>query len=293
MANQTPIAKWVFANRATFHPTVEQLTWPNRYFPGVYDFSTTLVVNDTKVVGRGVDRDQLIAVEKSFAEAIERFIGARLKIDSEGFAVGETVGGAHSVEEHARNEAFERFYFFRHLRERICFQPAKDWYDTGSFEYIKDKFCRYNKGFDVPRICEISTPGNAIARVVVLCRDEIPAFLGLSYARDIDSAIWHAFLEAMPNFARYRDFPFTFDAEVAENHYWNCDPDFLREFTHYYIGGYCPEPVANPPLRKVAIDLNKIPELLGAPITVAKFVVDERKVKAAGRDRTVPHVGQI
>src|SRR6185437_2300039 len=107
-----------------------------RYFSGLHDFEARIEVSGVAVVGRGIDFDPELAVEKASSEAIERLICNRLNISSEGFAIG----GRRGADEHAKNEALERYYFNEHLRMQKPFRSI----DSPIINGLSDHFYAQN-----------------------------------------------------------------------------------------------------------------------------------------------------
>jgi ribosomal protein S12 methylthiotransferase accessory factor YcaO len=128
MANQESIARWVLNNKRVLNPSLVQYDWPSRYLNGVYDFSVSVAVDGVEGLGRGLDRDRDLALEKACAEAIERYVCHRLGIDSIGVAVsGESDAGTH-----AELETLERYYFDQHQKHRRPFVKLRDGSDEAN-----------------------------------------------------------------------------------------------------------------------------------------------------------------
>lgn len=275
MANKTPIARWLLSNRASLTPSFKQLEWPSRYFPGAFDFSATISVNAIEVTGRGIDFDKELALEKAAAECVERFICKRLNIDSVGLAVSGESGAA----EHAKREALERYFFQEHIRRQIPLVTINA--DSAGFSSYREtliEFQKYNGGAGDLEMYKMATSPHAFGCVAVISTNR-PSFVGLALHSDAPKAALHAFLEAMANFARFRDAPNTFEQERKSNpDLWNCDPEYIST-----IVALCksvePEvqPIQLPQLISVPLDILRIEELHECPITPVKFAIQECK----------------
>lgn len=110
MASQTPITDWCLANHDILKPQIQSLNWTEEWLPGYFDFEVVLRISGTTVTGRGTDKNQRLALEKAFAEAIERYFTIQNRLYYHGVAI-------HSDERlakiYANNEFYERSIFLK------------------------------------------------------------------------------------------------------------------------------------------------------------------------------------
>ena len=269
MAHQTPIARWVLNNRDRLRPSFIRYDWPDRYFSGVTDFAAKISFGGIEAIGRGIDFDQDLALEKAAAEAVERYICKMLNLDSVGVAIS---GEAGSVS-HAEHEAIERHIFNEHLRLNLPFEKIDD-RSTGSpaLREIQNEFDRHNKHEGQLSFYRMATASPYRGYVAIICIGEKPRFLGLSLHTNSRSALFRSFFEAMTNFARFRDAPEALESERRlEPDAWNCDPAFLaRVIAQVGTTAEPSESIPIPQLETVAIDISQIAALKGCPIKPVK-----------------------
>jgi hypothetical protein len=193
MAHKTPLAHWLYINRENFSAQFKELSWPISYGVDVFDFATTIKINDQIFEGRGVDTFRDVALEKSVSEAIERYICISLDFSSVGFAVSAVI----DTKNHAENEFLERYYLDQHLKNKTPLFNLEN-------KFLKDdsirKFEEKNKLAVEHYI--MNTPNNMfglVCRIRSLEFDKI-AF-GFSLNQSMELAINKSFLEALPNYA--------------------------------------------------------------------------------------------
>lgn len=189
MAHKTPLATWLYLNRAVLAPTFTEFKGTGELVPGLFDFSTKLMWQGTEVEGRGVDNNREIAFEKSVAECIERIICVSKSIDSIGLAVS---GGSHCPESHAKFEALERFYLNEHLENKIPFRE------------VKSEIVLPNSFLDMKNDCEVrffkmATPNNLFGLVCQISDPERKSF-GFALSDSMEISQRRSFLESIPSF---------------------------------------------------------------------------------------------
>ncbi len=272
MAHQTPIARWVLNNRERLNPSFVKYDWPERYFRGITDFASSFTVDGIEAVGRGIDHDQNLALEKSAAEAVERYICKALNIDS----IGVAVSGESGAREHAEREALERYFFNEHQRLQKPF--LKITADSFEFPFICDileEFETYNSGVAQLSFFKMAAPSPCHAYVTIIGKQGTAQFLGLSLHRETKRAIPRAFFEAMANFAKFRDEPNAFEKDrVASPDAWNSDPVFLATLAPLFNSKTAEAaPIPTPSLLSVPLNVSHLTALKGCPITPVKVVV--------------------
>lgn len=270
MADKTKLTKWLVERRTTMNPRFTEYTWPERYFRGLHDFEARISVGDIESVGRGIDFDQDLAVEKASSEAIERFICQSLRFSSEGFAIS----GRNSADDHAKNEALERYYFTRQILAR---EPFRRIYATATLK-LAEAFHKQN--VDVPiNFYQMNTATNWTGVVCLIGGHQgYPLLLGLALSSELDSAVTRAMCEALANFARFKDSPETFLAEVrADKDAWFCNPDYLDGIWPLFVDGASgPNSRPNsleltPHLARETVDISGIASLRDCPISPVRY----------------------
>jgi hypothetical protein len=271
MAHQTPIARWLLDNRSRLKPSFVRLDWSTRYFSGVSDFASNISFNGIEAFGRGVDFDQNLALEKSAAEAIERYICLALNIDS----VGLAVSGESGAMAHAENEALERYFFGEHRRlQKPLVRLTSAHSEFPLVEEIIRKFEHPNSNFGSLSFFKMATPIQYHGYAATIRVNGKVCFLGLSLHSDPRRALFRAFVEAITNFARFRDEPTKFESERRANpDAWNCDPDFLSNLNGLFeLSTEAATSLTMPRLVSTQLDISKLDILSGCPISPIKVV---------------------
>jgi hypothetical protein len=272
MAHQTPIARWVLNNRDRLNPSFVKFDWPTRYFNGVADFAATISVDGIEAFGRGIDTDQNLAIEKSAAEAVERFICQSLKIDSVGVAVSGEVGAV----DHAEREALERHFFFEHQRLQRPFIPvASDSHGLPIVAEIISAFDRRNENAGKLTFFKMAAPVPYHGYVATIAVNGQVRFIGLALHSDAHKSVYRAFFEAMANFARFRDDAPKFETEWSSNSdAWTCDPRYLNKLIYLFSEEAQSGPtLLLPKWSSVPLNISGLHILSGCPISPVKVVV--------------------
>lgn len=265
MAHKTPLAHWLYINREKFQVQFKELSWPKSYGVDVFDFVTTIKINDQTFEGRGVDTFREIALEKSVSEVIERYICISLGFSSIGFAVS----GVIDTKIHAENEFLERYYLDQHLKNKTpLFNLENKLLKDDSIQKFEEK----NKLAVEYYI--MNTPNNMsglVCRIRSLDFNKI-AF-GFSLNQNMESAINKSFLEALPNYA-------WLDQKSIDSHQnipWHISEEFtddlnslLFDQAHTFEFNF-PEPK----IKSVDVDCKSLPLLSGINMQTARFVIDE------------------
>lgn len=175
------------------------MDWPRRYFPGVTDIETQIVIDGVTFRGRGVDANPDLALEKSAAEAVEHFLQKRVSIRGLGFAVSGEMG----ARAHAEAEALERFYLMKHLEEGIAFTPEANLESGPNFLFtqVRDSMSGVKLEFFRMRA------GGPLNGLVARLKDETDTTFGFALGNRIDQAAMRCFFEAMMNHAWKKDRP--------------------------------------------------------------------------------------
>jgi hypothetical protein len=271
MAHQTPIVRWMLDNRDRVKPSFIQYDWPSRYLNGLSDFSTTISIGGIQSIGRGVDADRELALEKSAAEAVERYICQALQMDSEGFAVS----GDPDANAHAKRETLERYYFRQHRVKRLPFMSMNA--SLVLPQGIVEEFENRNGDSGELSLSKMASSSPFQGFVAILHFEGKPICLGISLNHDSQRAANSAFNEAMINFARFRDDPIRFEEErLANSDCWNCDPRILSEIDSLSQAAEINvASIAAPQLVPVNLDISQVEDLHDCPITPVKFTARE------------------
>ena len=257
MADKNPIASWLFSKRSFFNPNFTEFDWPARYFPGLSDFSTRLQIIGIPYEGRGVDESPLIALEKSVAEAVERFIWKRLGLSFHGFAVS----GSENSRSHAMCEALERYFLYMHLTEKIPFLKIAV---SATSQKIVTQFQKFNSESGVS-FYHMASPSPFSG---VVCRIQAPdqsIFLGFALSYNENRSISKAFCEAVANFAWGRENKAQVDAKEIP---WHLSANFVSKIQPLFSGDLSSfRTIETPKLELTAVAVENIGELEGCPLS--------------------------
>lgn len=272
MANQTPLASWLYSKREELNPRFKEFNWPKQWLAGIFDFSTSITWDGTTVEGRGVDEKREIALEKSVAEALERLICLKIGIDS----VGLAVAGTHDPSTHAQNEALERFYLKQHVRNKIPFQ-------------IIDGQCsmahEFRKAHPASAIAfyRMQTSPDLFGVVCLMTSLESKkSSLGFALSKSLEDSMRRAMLEALPSFVWLVDGA-TENEVPSSSLPWHIAPEFLDQILPLLNGTLSKkseETIKAPEIRKIDVNFNEIPILTTAPMRTARFVASSTEVSA-------------
>lgn len=263
MANQTPLASWLYSKRQELNPRFKEFSWPDRVFPGLYDFSTTIYWNGVEAKGRGVDSRREIALEKSVSEAIERLICKSLGFDSVGFALA----GAHDPTDHAKFEALERFFLKKHLDAKIPFHHIS----IENEDVLK--FRKQNPESTI-RFFRMQT-SNELHGVVCAMKHTASnkTALGFGLSDSQEKSMQRSMREALPNFAWFSDE----DNEPVEEMPWHIDQKFLSRIEPLFVDTASEDQdliPQLPTLSRVDVEKSAVPILSSAPIQMARYCVN-------------------
>lgn len=264
MANKTPLASWLYSKKSELSPEFQEFNWPARVFSGVFDFETKITWRSIVAVGRGVDVNREIALEKSVSEAIERLICHELKFASVGFAVA----GTHDPSTHAQHEALERYYLNRHIENKInlCCLENKS-LDIDSFESFKRDYSVTFYRMQTEElfhgiVCRLSS------------RDEKSVSFGFALSQDQENSMRRAFFEALPSFA------WLISGENLLSQYlpWQIEEGFIAKLDALLEQDTQFVPDAEKlKLTQIPVDISQISILSDAPLKLGKFAVEVEK----------------
>lgn len=270
MANQTPLASWLYSKREELNPRFREFNWPKQWLAGLFDFSTTITWDGTTVEGRGVDEKREIALEKSVAEALERLICIKIGIDS----VGLAVAGTHDPSTHAQNEALERFYLKEHIRNQIPFQII-----NGQCS-IAHEFRKAHPASAVTFYRMETSPDLFGVVCLVTSPEAKKSSLGFALSKSLEESMRRALLEALPSFVWLVDG--TIKSEAAGSSLpWHIAPEFLDQILPLLNGTLLMKAegtIKTPELLKIDVRVSEISVLTSAPMRAARFVVPSDEV---------------
>lgn len=264
MAHKTPLAHWLYIHREKFCAQFKELNWPKSYGVDVFDFSTTIKINDQIFEGRGVDIFRDIALEKSVSEVIERYISISLGFDSVGFSVS----GVIDTKVHAYNELLERYYLNQHLKNMTpLFNLENKFLKDDSIQKFEEKNTLTVEHYIV------NTPNNMFGLV---CRIRSKNFnkiaFGFSLNQNLESAINKSFLEALPNYA-WLDQK---SNDSKQNIPWHISEEFTDELNsllfdqkHTFEFNFF-----EPKIKNMDVDWKSLPLLSVINMQTSRFTID-------------------
>lgn len=202
MVSQTPITDWCLANQDILKSQIQSLNWTRDWLADYFDFEVILQVGISTVTGRGTDKNQRLALEKAFAEAIERHLTRENRLYYHGVAI-------HSDEKQAMINAQSEFY------ERSIFLTENS--------LTKGKFLRQQtpSDFDVPQdlakkiwdygynitthlLPNMSETNGTIYTLIISPNAKSAYFLGMSEAAfGFEDAAEKSLVEAVRGFVGY------------------------------------------------------------------------------------------
>jgi hypothetical protein len=264
MASETRLTQWLVNNRQALGLKLRELDWSKHWQQKIFDFEAEMTVQGKVVVGRGTDQNELLAVEKACAEAIERGICTNFGISSKGIAIHTD---PQSARDNSAQEAAERAIFDWHLRTRSAFTPVPH---------------SRLKNLPAPLICNETTTIrffemsaiNSYDSLICLIGESDRQFLGLASSKGIDGSAYKALIEAMRNLLAYREEPPNFLKSVQSNpDLWCADMEFFTKISELFTKP--PGELLVPPRIEIAtelIDLKNIAWLVGCPAIAARSI---------------------
>jgi hypothetical protein len=261
MANQETVIGLLFSVKESIKLDITEYEWPKDYKLNYFDFAVSFEHEGHKLIGRGVDKTESLAIEKAASEAIERLICYTNNINS----VGLSVGIGYDCDEHSKFEALERYYLNEHVSKKIKLSK----HNISASDLIND-FVKKNNQVKI-NFFKMLTPKDTFGIICILYQGENRS-IGFSYSNDERTAFEKSFIESLPNLAeilknKYKD----------ENKPWHLKGEFidqieLLENSENEIKLYL---VKNPALEKVKINLDKISFLSGSKLRAVKYIVKD------------------
>ncbi len=214
MAYQTRLSDWLANHRQDLQLKILEFSWP----PGLgktkpIDFEVSLEFGGRSVSGRGTDMDEMLALEKACAEAVERLACHYNNIGSVGVAVHTN---EVSARQNARAEYIERFVFQHHLlkNEPFTFESSVELELTDS--HFEGNIFRMND-------C------GGLSSALILITSPGVNLLGLASDVEFGTAAVRASIEAKRNYAAYLSAPEHFsEATQKDRDLWCCDFNYIE-----------------------------------------------------------------
>lgn len=276
MVDKNTITNWLLFHKDLFKLSYTQYDWPDRYLPGLHDFSCHIEFGKIKSEGRGISSDPDLAIEKASAEAIERYICLKLNIPS----IGVAVSGEKSALIHAENEAMERFYLKNHIDLQVPFKKINLTDPLIiSISNLINKFTSTNKDVGV-NFYQMNTSYNKFGLICSIQNLKSNSYtFGFSFGSEYQKVFEKCFLEAIPNFAAIND-------EVRESSQterpWHLSDNFKRQLLPLFAASMeIPNKVYefDPPQVEVkSINMDQFPEVHNCPINPVHVKIINSKV---------------
>jgi hypothetical protein len=258
VANKTPLASWLYKDGMALKPCFREYHWPDKYCVEVFDFSTTLNWNNMNFIGRGVDENREIALEKSVSEAIERLVAKNVSTPSF-YVDGFSISGNEIRSEHARFEALERFYLKSHLLQKFKFKKIDD---------IKLKKIESAKDVSFYRM---ATPAKYYGIVCAMVTANGKIALGFSLSESSEESVKKSWLEALPNFAWLSD-----GVQDEQIRPWHVSNEFLNQIIPLFSSNLklndC-DKASEPELVEIEVPFSQIAVLKSAPLSAARYLI--------------------
>lgn len=212
MANKTVATRWLLSKKDLLKVSFVEHKNTQDLLPHLSDIEVKISVDRLTFSGRGTDSIGDIALEKASSEAIERWCCHQLGISTVGCAIRST---KETAEFNSTSEFIERFYFdqlLSHSGQALDLKIESIGTDT-QINYYELAITDYGS--------------------VVLCLvvdSSKPICLGLALEQDLNNGFKKASIEALRNYAVYRENKPNFLKMTKEDHnLWCCNPDYLSK----------------------------------------------------------------
>lgn len=248
MAHKNPIAIWLYTNREKYDVQFTMMNWTKRYDVPLYDFEVSCNYKSFKILGRGVDENKEIALEKASSELIEKMICIENEFDSVGLAASVAVDATL----HAQNEALERYYLKCHLDQKIGFELMKIEVATAFQNLFNRISC------DVQFYKMHTAPSENGVICFLNHRENFDLFsFGFSYGQDSRACAHKSLIEALPNIIWKIENP------TAETDIWQISPEFKNKIKPLFALPVSDQTIiASPQLN--AVEIKNCHQLVGS-----------------------------
>lgn len=256
MAHQTLASKWLYSNRSAFDVQFFEKSWPKKYELPYFDFEAAGVVSGEKRIGRGVDRVREVALEKACAEFLENYIC----LENQESSIGASLTSYQGFENHALNEAYERYYLDRHIELKIPLlrRQTRNNYLSGTSLNSKIEFYKFNSAYEHHGIlCKISNDQKKFNSY------------GFSYSDSLEASLEKSFIEALPNFL------YLIEKGDKESLPWQLTQDFSNQINPLLLDqlprNFFSQSIPVPVFKRVELKIPVLMEKLDFPFKVIKF----------------------
>lgn len=169
MASDSVVEQWIIDNKRQLNLSLNELSWPDFFLPGLHDFSAKITVHGETFFGRGTDFNRRSAMLKSIVEAIER---ATIKLNGLTLSTGMS---AHSTEKGAKLNSYHELLQFDRV---FCHHFAAKAYSLTKInqtnfidlEVLKREFSERNVSID----CFSLTPSRDAVVYVAIMHHKYP-----------------------------------------------------------------------------------------------------------------------
>lgn len=184
------ILTWVYSKKDELGIEFSTDNWTEKSGLKLYDYETTIKQNDLKLVGRGVDELEPIAIIKSVSETIERLICREFDVSSVGLSI-QSDDKSFDASVHAKDEVLERFYLKKHIDLEIPFRLFEQ----------NSSIVKLFKLRNVSSMIQFFKMNTPIGYYGIGCLLELngKTSVGFSFSYNEMKAIEKSFIEALPN----------------------------------------------------------------------------------------------
>jgi hypothetical protein len=250
----------------------------------IFDFAAQIEFGGIIGRGRGTDFCSETSIEKASAEAIERYLCKKLKMNSTGLSVS---GRSTSVE-HAMGEALERFYLFSHLDLKLPFIRCPDkLLEKLTLNSILREFEEKTQSVFVSFHQMATRPGDSgIVCFIEDTKTNIFSF-GFSYGQNVELNLQRAFFEAVPNFIALKEaheLSSTAQSKLQEDTtLWHLSEDFHSQIMPLLFQdqpnqkSFFSTAIAYPSFEVTEIDIQSLGELKDCPIKPVRVSIKPRR----------------
>lgn len=210
MAYKTVATRWLLSKKDLLTISFVELKDTQSLLPNLTDIEVKISVGDLIFSGRGTDSVGDIALEKASSEAIERWCCHKLNISTVGCAIRSTKEDAeyNSVSEFIERSYFDQFLESPILAPNLKTESIDPEAQINYYELAKTKY------------------GSVILSLVV--DSGRPICLGLALEKVPQDGFRKSAIEALRNYAVYKDSKSSFLEAIGEDHnLWCCNPDLL------------------------------------------------------------------
>lgn len=212
MAHKTVATRWLLSKKDFLKVSFAEHKDAQSLLPSLTDIEVKILVDELTFSGRGTDSVGDIALEKASSEAIERWCCYKLGISTVGCAIRST---KEDAEQNSACEFIERFYFDQFLLQSVQAPGSK-------IESISQE-AQIN-------YYEISKTEYGTVILCLVIDSEKPVCLGLALEKELKNGFKKAAVEALRNYAVYKENKTHFLNLVGEDHnLWCCSPNLLSE----------------------------------------------------------------